>query len=263
MARKSKTKKVPTIQKTVDQFAASMVRRVFLQEQTAANENVISETGAALVSHVAATSPAAQVAFQAKNGRTLLVPPESSSWRSPGIKVIAPGKLEVEKHEPATAKVADEVAELLAKGLSAEAQKLIESVATNGAGAQANTAKTATQAGQEQGFAAIEQRVMAGMVDDVWRSAFSIPGLRIMYPRLYNKGPAIEQQTYKSATMGPIRLSKRAKELLVENRDAIQHAVGRGDYNAAGMVVSRSRGKLAQYLCELEQRVNELTAKVG
>src|SRR5690606_20114316 len=126
-------------------------------------------------------------------------------------------------------------------------QKLIES---------ANTAKTATELQQDR--AAAETRVMTR-----W---YTERPPRLVFPTLCvdlaKREPATEQQTYKAATMGRIRLAKRAGELLVENREAIQRAIGSKNYNAQGMIVSKSRGRIAQYISELEQRVNRMAEEL-
>lgn len=266
MARKQ-TKKAQTIQSTVDAYAAGIVRRGVLGKQVQKNEFGISEAGKVLTAHVRAQN-AGQVAYHAKNGLTLLVSP-SDSWCP--IRAVQPGKLKIEQREPATAAIAEDVASLLAAGDVTGAQQLIEQKLIE----SANTVKTATELQRDQ--AAAETRAMTHWYTErlprlprLPRLVF--PSLRGVEPRIGFGGvmhaygarvePRIEQRTYKSATMGPIALSQTAKELLQENRTAVQTAVRCGDYNAQGMQVSRSRGKIAQYLSTLEQRVNRMAEEL-
>lgn len=259
MAKAKKTN--TTIQTTVDSYAAGIVRRGVLQVQTQKNEAAIRENGSAIRAHVKATGVEGQVAYQAKNGRTLLVNP-FDQWNP--IHTIEPGALKApEAPQPPTAEVADSVAELLSKGMAAEAQRLITEAMTGGA--QANTAQTATQ----EGTRAHE------ILDDIVRRNWKLSNLaemygsgpflkaRLVFPHgLKYQPPAIEQETFKSATMGPIKMSREFRKLLLENRDAVQTAVTDRNYNARGMIVSKSRGAIAKYVSELEQRVNDLTAQL-
>jgi antitoxin component of MazEF toxin-antitoxin module len=256
MAKKTKTKN--PIQTAVDTYAAGIVRRAVLEAQTQKNEGVVTETGDALVKHVQATGQD-EVAFQAKNGRTLVVQPAAGFWGR-AIRTIEPGTLELpEQPKPATAEIADQVAGLLRDGKTEEAQHFIRKAMLN---EQATQVAPGDQIDSNP-MSGIEARVHAHLSKGE-QIAWTY-GLR---PRFsvrhgYNTEVPIQQLTYKSATMGPIRLSKRAKDLLLENRDAVQRAIGRSDYNAQGMLVSKSRGKIAQYVSELEQKVNELTLRQG
>lgn len=265
MARK--TNKVSTIQTVVDTYASGITRRTDLMARTCKNEGVITETGNALVAHVRA-SGGARVAYHAKTGQTVLVSPQAL-WGNV-IETIEPG---AQKLPPSTGPDYSELEARIAAALKAgqlnAAGELLSNAVTEENKAASTQGKTATQAMIEGTMIHdMVQREMAGkkallsvlygrrpnamIVDE----SFRIPSF------LRYEAPAIEQQTYKSATMGPIKLSKRGKDLLIENRDAIQTAVGRGNYNAAGQVVSVSRGKIAQYISELESKVNELTVKV-
>jgi len=260
MAKAKKTN--ATIQTTVDSYAAGIFRRGVLQVQTQKNEAAIRENGDALRAHVKATGAEGQVAYQARNGRTLLVNP-ADNWNP--IRTIEPGALKApEAPQPPTAEVADSVAELLSKGMAAEAQRLITEAMTGGA--QANTAQTATQVNKAQ-----EEGILADIVRRNWKlsnlAEMYGPGpflkARLVFPHgLKYQPPAIEQETFKSATMGPIKMSREFRKLLLENRDAVQTAVTDRNYNARGMIVSKSRGAIAKYVSELEQRVNDLTAQL-
>lgn len=228
----AKAKKTNTIQTTVDAYASAQDRSLKLQDALTKALVAKDEARNVLVHHVQQTGNA-RVAYQAANGDTLVVTPGFAGLGAT-VETIKPGAQKLpEPPKPATAEIADDVAKLLADGMAAEAQKRIEE-ALGVNGAQVNTAQTATQVHNEQ-----EARILAKFFQSC--------------------APKIHQRTYRSATMGPIPLSDRAKGLLVENCKAIQVAVARGDYNAADQVVSLSRGKLAQYMSELEQRVNVLT----
>ena len=266
----AKAKKTNGIQAVVDNYANGIVRRGVLREQTSKNEQGIAQSGDAIRTHVLATSPTSPVAYLAKNGRTLIVEP------SEGIRTIEPGALKApELPPPPTAEVADSVAELLSKGLVAEAQRLITESLTGGA--EANTAQTATEQHLKS------ERILSDMVRRTWkesnlaemygsggnafRLSFVVPHgaqVRDFWNRQYEtQRPAIELETFKSATMGPIKMSRRARSLLLENRNVVQAAIVNRDYNAKGMIVSKSRGQIAGYISELEQRVNDLTAKLA
>lgn len=251
----AKAKKTNGIQAVVDNYAAGVVRRGVLRDQTSKNELGIAQSGDTINTHVLATNPTSPVAYLAKNGRTLIVEPNQ------GIRTIEPGALKApELPAPPTAEIADSVAELLANGCAEEAQRLIRESLTNGNGVQANTA---TAQALKQDYAHIENRILAHAMEDA--NTYGLGFLRISPRRwapLPPLRPAIELETFKSATMGPIRMSRRARGLLLENRNAVQAAIVNRDYNAKGMVVSKSRGQLAGYISELEQRVNELTAKL-
>jgi hypothetical protein len=200
---------------------------------------------------------------------------------------VKPGALKAPPApEPATASITDDVVKALLDGKAEIAQKIIAEAML---GSQANgtsSNKTATEV-LNADYAGIETRMMAGhqldayayawkslqpKLDSYWRNRF-VP--RYFFPgdlvgthsghdvQLQNLSrPAIEQRVYKSAAMGPMSLSQRAKDLLVENREAIQKAIGTGDYNADRQNVSRTRGKIAQYISELEQRVNGLSVEL-
>ena len=59
---------------------------------------------------------------------------------------------------------------------------------------------------------------------------------------------------YNSFTMGRIPLSSKAKALMQAIRFATQAAIREQSYAANSSELSRSRGRLAQYICDLEQR---------
>lgn len=263
MAKAKKTKN--TIQATVDTYAAARDKEQKLHEAIRKAVGMKLEAQATLISHVKATSKLA-VAYQAANGDTLVVHPGDYSAH---INVVKPGAQTLpEAPKPATAAIADSVASLLAKGEVNEAQKRINEALAKSLSA----GQTATDAHNAQMAEGVR---VHNVLDDMVRHVWKRNNLAEMYgtgrlfrfdfapARLYRHGqevcPAIEQQVYKSATMGPIKLSQYAKGLLLVNRDAIQTAIGRGNYNASGMAVSASRGKIAQYMSELEQRVNSLT----
>lgn len=279
-------KKSNTIQVQVDTYAAQRDKEIKLREAISKATQTKHAAGAALVAHVKATTPGGKVAFHAANGDTLVVSPHTSSnpfWNN-AIDVVKPGAQKLpEPEKPAVD--TDAVVKALLDGKIEAAQKILNDTVANTLTIGTGAHMTATEALAKQDGAQLEAR-MAGLDPKIlWAdhdailSDNQLDAYKYIFRRMYGfenlprysgfvtgrwtgSAKAIEQQTYKSATMGPIALSKRAKDLLVQNREAIQAAVGQRDYNAAGMQVSKSRGLIAQYISELEQRVNGLTAEL-
>lgn len=265
MARK--TTKTATIQTTVDQYATQRQKSIKLREAMHKASQATTEAGAALIAHVKATTSGGKVAFHAANGDTLIVTPQYGG----SVDTVSPGQQELpQAAEPATAGIAESVAELLSKGRVAEAQQLI----IDAESAKVNTDQTATKVAMD--MESVESRVAAWMGSKSDILDAMVYGIS---PRLFYHGagrrtwknftdnrqtlPLIAQETYKSATLGPIKASARAKALFLVEREAISKAIKGGDYNAAGMQVSRARGEIAKYISELEQEVNDLRSKTN
>jgi len=257
MATRKKTK-TTTIQTTVDAYASAQDRSIKLRAALNKAIEAKQAAGSDLVAHVKKTTPGGKVAFHAANGDTLVVGP-NSGWGGLIIDTVKPGAQKLpEAPKPATAAIADDVVKALLDGKADLAQKIIAE-ASNGVPVPGNTVEVALHG----------QRPAGVIIDDVMTADYETfaayaAAWRSMYPRISRFWrPVIEQQTYKSATMGPIKLSRRGKDLLVGNREAIQRAVGKSDYNANGMEVSKSRGMIAQYISELEGRVNSLSSELA
>lgn len=266
MARKTK---IATIQTTVDQYATQRQKSIKLREAMHKASQATTEAGATLIAHVKATTSGGKVAFHAANGDTLIVTPQYGG----SVDTVSPGQQELpQAAEPATAGIAESVAELLSKGRVAEAQQLI----IDAESAKVNTDQTATKVALD--MEGIESRVAAWMGSKSDILDAMVYGIS---PRLFvghhgtgrrawknftdNRQtlPLIAQETYKSATLGPIKASARAKALFLVEREAISKAIKGGDYNTAGMQVSRARGEIAKYISELEQEVNDLRSKAN
>jgi hypothetical protein len=89
-------------------------------------------------------------------------------------------------------------------------------------------------------------------------SKWYLPGDYVYYgfksydPTRYQKEKQMKPGPFKSSTHGPIKVSMKARELLLANQLAAQNAITDGDYNYNNQALSRSRGELAKYISGLE-----------
>lgn len=270
MARK--TTKVSPIQTVVDAYANGITRRSDLKARTQKNDALVSASGGELVAHVKASGAIGRVAYQAKTGQTLLVSPTSMAahWGNP-IEVIEPGAQKLPPQEPKAdySELEARIAAALKAGQLNAAGELLSNAVTEENKAASTQSKGLTATGLQYGGRLIDdmvQREMAGksaMLSLLYGSkaphfyrGFDV--VKIPTPRV----PPISQSPYKSAVLGPIPVSQKAKSLFLVEREAISTALKAGDYNAKGMQVSRARGHIAEYISELEQKVNKLQAQI-
>lgn len=66
----------------------------------------------------------------------------------------------------------------------------------------------------------------------------------------------MSQEVYKSTTMGNIPLSFTGRHLLQSLREAVTDAIVAKNQNAYNDALSRARGRIAQYMSELEKKSN-------
>lgn len=63
----------------------------------------------------------------------------------------------------------------------------------------------------------------------------------------------IEQQTYKSSTLGEIQISFKGRHLLQTLREEIVEAINTGDPKSNWRGISKARGRIAEYIGALER----------